>query len=384
MSDIANRFVENPLLKPSDIRPSSPGLKVECLLNPGVFRFDGKVWLLLRVAERPVQKPGKVSFPVMVNDKIKILEFDAKDPDLDTSDPREYKYKGVGYLSTLSHLRLVCSDDGVMFHDPGLPPICGKGPHENFGIEDCRVSTMPDGEYLLTYTAVSDNGYGVGLRRTRDWKTFEHCGMITLPPNKDCAIFEEKVNGQYICFSRPSGIIVGGHYIWLSRSPDLHCWGDHICVAKPRPGRWDSARIGAGAAPIRTSRGWLEIYHGATNDNRYCLGAMLLDLKEPWKVLARSEDPIMEPAAAYEKVGFFGNVVFTNGHVVDGDRLTVYYGASDSVICGARFSISQILASLLSGKSAGMSDSYVEIDGSCSAKADLGQPLTRRPEPVLN
>ena len=74
--------------------------------------------------------------------------------------------------------------------------------------------------------------------------------------------------------------------------------------------------------------------------------ALLLDLKSPATVLARSEQPIMEPIAEYEQVGFFGNVVFTNGHVVDGDELTIYYGASDSVICGAKFSIREILESL--------------------------------------
>jgi predicted GH43/DUF377 family glycosyl hydrolase len=112
---------------------------------------------------------------------------------------------------------------------------------------------------------------------------------------------------------------------------------------------WDSARVGGGAAPIRTSDGWLVIYHGADANNRYCLGALLLDLQSPATVIARSQQPIMEPIAEYEQVGFFGNVVFTNGHVVDGDELTIYYGASDSVICGAKFSIRQILQSLGEG-----------------------------------
>jgi predicted GH43/DUF377 family glycosyl hydrolase len=110
---------------------------------------------------------------------------------------------------------------------------------------------------------------------------------------------------------------------------------------------WDSARLGAGASPIRTSKGWLEIYHGATAENRYCLGAMLLDLQQPWKVMARSHDPIMEPTADYERTGFFGNVLFTNGHLVNGDEVTIYYGASDSVICAAKFSIQQILQTLV-------------------------------------
>jgi predicted GH43/DUF377 family glycosyl hydrolase len=90
----------------------------------------------------------------------------------------------------------------------------------------------------------------------------------------------------------------------------------------------------------------LEIYHGANEENRYCLGALLLDLNSPWKVIARSEDPIMEPLESYERSGFFGEVTFTNGHILDGDSLTIYYGASDSVVCSARFSIKKILDSL--------------------------------------
>ena len=109
---------------------------------------------------------------------------------------------------------------------------------------------------------------------------------------------------------------------------------------------WDSARVGAGASPIKTSEGWLEIYHGANAEHRYCLGALLLDSKDPSIVLARSQEPIMEPIANYELTGFFGNVVFTNGHWVEGDTIHLYYGASDEVICAADFSIKRILATL--------------------------------------
>ena len=112
------------------------------------------------------------------------------------------------------------------------------------------------------------------------------------------------------------------------------------------PRKWDSARVGAGAPPIRTERGWLEIYHGATHDHRYCLGALLLDLNDPSKVISRSEEPIMEPIADYEQTGFFGNVVFTNGHYVDGDTVHLYYGASDEVICAATLSVKEILNTL--------------------------------------
>jgi predicted GH43/DUF377 family glycosyl hydrolase len=346
--DIAKRFPENPILRPCDVRPSIPGMTVECLLNPGVFRFEGKTWLLLRVAERPAQKPGKTSFPVFDEDgKLAILEFDNSDPQLNLSDPRVISYAGQDYLTTMSHLRLVASDDGIHFREPpATSPLLGQGDLESYGIEDCRVVQIGD-TYYLTFTQVSQHGVGVGLRSTRDWRTIRQHGMILPPHNKDCAIFGEKIGGKYYALHRPSSPELGGNYIWIAESPDLEHWGNHRCIAHSRKGMWDSARVGAGASPIRTPEGWLEIYHGATaNPTRYCLGALLLDLDEPWKVLARGRDPIMEPSADYEQVGFFGNVVFTNGHLVDGDTVTIYYGASDSVICGARFSVQEILKTL--------------------------------------
>lgn len=321
---------------------------IECVLNPGVFSFEGKTWMIVRVAERPVQKEGIASFPVMQADgSLEIMEFAMDDPDVDLSDARYVRYKGTTYLSTISHLRLVCSDDGVHFYEPDDFPtkIFGSSKLETFGIEDCRVSNI-EGTYYLTYTQVSESGVGVGLMSTRDWRTIDRKGMIIAPHNKDCALFEEKINGKYFCLHRPSGVDLGGNFIWIANSPNMTHWGEHHCILHTREGMWDCARVGAGAAPIKTDEGWLEIYHGANFDNRYCLGALLLDLNDPTKVLARSHDPIFEPVADYEKTGFFGNVVFTNGHLVDGDEITMYYGASDEVICGAKLSIENILSSL--------------------------------------
>lgn len=347
MLPTVSRFAENPLLTPKQVVASHPDMQVECLLNPGVFRFDGAIWLIIRVAERPVQEPGKLSFPIINGrEQLEIVTFDLNDPLLNNQDPREPSYNGEVYLSTLSHLRLFRSEDGIHFKDTSQK-ILGQGVLETYGIEDCRVASMPNGDFFLTYTATSSNGYGVGLQRTRDWQSFDHYGMVLPPANKDCAIFEEKIGRRYVCLHRPSGVGLGGNYIWLGWSEDLYHWGKHLCIAKTRPGKWDSQRIGAGAAPIKTDRGWLAIYHGADHQNRYCLGGLLLDLADPTKVIARSEEPIMTPVATYEKEGFFGNVVFTNGHLVDGDQVTLYYGASDTVICAATLSIEEILATLI-------------------------------------
>ena len=106
MPDLAERFPQNPILVPQDIAPSRPDLSIECLLNPGAFRFDHKTWLLLRVAERPTQVPGKTIVPIFRSEGgMELLEFDHDDPKLDRSDPRVYRYDGVDYLTTISHLR---------------------------------------------------------------------------------------------------------------------------------------------------------------------------------------------------------------------------------------------------------------------------------------
>ena len=349
MKDIAKRFSQNPLLSPSDLKASIDGLEITCLLNPGVFKFQNKTWLIVRVAERPAQKENIISFPILTDKgSIKIIEIVKDDPELKATDARVINYKGVDYLTTLSHLRLLCSDNGVRFYEPeGYKSLVGEGILQAFGIEDCRVSLLGD-IYYLTFTAVSGNGVGVGLRTTINWKNFQSHGMILPPHNKDCAIFEERVNDLFYALHRPSSVDIGGNYIWIASSPNGIHWGNHQCIIKTRKGAWDSARVGAGAAPIKTDKGWLEIYHGANEQHQYCLGAFLMDLKDPSIVIARTDAPIMVPSTEYELSGFFGNVVFTNGHIVepDGDTITVYYGASDEFVCGAHFSLKEIFSLL--------------------------------------
>lgn len=274
------------------------------------------------------------------------IEVPLNDPDLIATDARVINYKGLDYLTTISHLRLLSSTDGVKFEESNeYPPIFGNGHYEWFGIEDCRVAKIDD-TFYLSYTAVSESGVAVGLKTTKDWKTFTAKGLILPPHNKDCALFEEQINGMYYALHRPSSVDLGGNFIWIAESPDAIHWGNHKCILKTRSAHWDSARVGAGASPIKTEKGWLEIYHGANEKHQYCLGAFLMDLSDPSLVLARTVAPIMVPQENYELSGFFGQVVFTNGHVINGDQLTIYYGAADEFVCGANFSIKQILDAL--------------------------------------
>ncbi|MDR2675518.1 MAG: glycoside hydrolase family 130 protein [Opitutaceae bacterium] len=341
------RFPDNPILRPSDIRPSREDMEIACVLNPGAFQYNGRTGLLLRVAERPVQEAGLISTPVIDPSKkggLDILSF----PDDECEwieEARTFSHRGRSYLTTLSHLRLAWSDGRSNFTVDETPALLGHGPLECFGIEDCRVTQIGD-TYHLHYTAVSNDGFGVGAVETSDWKNFQRHGVIIPPPNKDFALFPEKIGDYYYALHRPTYDGVGGPRIWIARSPDLLHWGGHQCVARPRPGAWDGKKLGAGASPIRTELGWLEIYHGVSHAGQYSLGLLLLDPNDPGKVLARSRHPIMRPSEPYELTGFVGNVVFTNGHIVNGDTATLYYGASDEYICGATLSLNALLATL--------------------------------------
>src|SRR5690606_26784131 len=155
MKGIARRFEQNPLLSPADLKPVVPGMEITCLLNPGVFTFEGKTWLVVRVAAWRRQREDTISVPISTTEgKINVIESPNNDPELKATDARVINYKGVDYLTTLSHLRLLCSDDGIRFYEPdGYPPIMGEGYLQTFGIEDCRVAFI-ENKYYLTFTSV--------------------------------------------------------------------------------------------------------------------------------------------------------------------------------------------------------------------------------------
>ncbi len=376
MIAMAHRLAENPLITPRDVAPFHPDWEVACAFNAGAIQFQGETLLLLRVAERPrhpvpqagdqqidltsdgpTLKPIDLNVPVEQYVATPVLEtadgeprvvvrYIRRDtPGLDTSDPRLIVHGQQTYLTSISSLRLARSKDGVRFTVERTPAIRPTEPLEAFGIEDPRITEI-DGVYYVNYTAVSQHGIATALASTRDFQSYEKHGVIFCPENRDVVIFPEKIDGRYAALHRPVPKIIGAPAVWFAWSDNLRDWGEHRLAFGSRPGRWDSHRIGGGAVPLWTKRGWLEIYHGVDRDGQYALGAALLDLEEPWRVLARSPEPLLKPEEAFETEGFFGNVVFTCGCVADGDQLRVYYGAADAVTAAADFSIGEILGSL--------------------------------------
>ncbi|HUS92731.1 MAG TPA: glycoside hydrolase family 130 protein [Phycisphaerae bacterium] len=340
------RLDANPLLTPDDLAPTRDGLEVMCTLNPGAVRFGDETLLLVRVGERAPNEPGYVCYVRYDPDagETTVCRIAEDDPDLEVTDARGYFLRGRMLLTSMSHLRLARSTDGVHFRFDPQPAIYPATPYEAYGCEDPRV-TFLDGQYLITYTAVSDRGVAVALAATTDFVRFERLGVIFPPYQKDVCIFPEKVRGLYVCRHRPYKSEFNPASIWTAYSPDLLSWGRHERTLAPTPGTWEAERVGCGAPPIRTDDGWLEIYHAADATGRYHLGAMLSDAEHPERVLTRSRRPVMGPEADYELKGVYGNCVFSNGLIVEDDgTMTVYYGAADRICAAAVTTVAEILA----------------------------------------
>jgi len=345
------RHPQNPLIGPQDAAPSQPDFEVIGTFNAGVTTFGGETILLVRVAERPLKDPKQPDFapiPTLAGDgtlHVRVLRRD--DPDYDTADSRFVIHRPTGelLLTSMSHLRLARSRDGIHFmlgQTPWMKPTLSE---EAFGVEDARITRVDD-TFYVNYTAVSPRGISTGLVSTRDFAQFERHGIIFPPANRDVTIFPQRINGQYVCYHRPMPGMFGGYNIWMAESPDLVHWGNHRVVLASQAGGWEAGRVGGGAPPLWTEAGWLSIYHAADPQDRYCLGAFLTAHDDPARVIGRTHEPILSPEAPYEVEGFFGNVVFTCGALLDGDRLKLYYGAADETIALAEASLADVLAAL--------------------------------------
>lgn len=210
---------------------------------------------------------------------------------------------------------------------------------------DPRVCWLED-RYYVTWC----NGYHgptIGVGYTYDFETFAQIENAFLPFNRNGVLFPRRINGKYAMFSRPSD---NGHTpfgdIFYSESPDMVHWGCHRWVLGT--GSWCYTKVGAGPTPIETSEGWLMIFHGvltSCNGFVYSMGAALLDLDQPWKVIARAAPYLMSPQMLYECVGDVPNVVFPCAALVDGGsgRMAIYYGAADTVVALAFANVADLV-----------------------------------------
>lgn len=256
-------------------------------------------------------------------------------------------YRAMG-KDMVSRIGLAWSDDGVNFERLSSPVFEPSVPQEASGVEDPRVVEI-DGVFYMTYTAYrgwdfenGDHNFVIAMAKSTDLRKWEKMGFpLGDEINKDGVLFPERVNGKYVLLHRrpPS--------IWIAFSDDLKSWEGHRIIMKPTSNWWENIKIGAGAPPIKTEEGWLLIYHGVGAPfgfRVYSLGVALLDLKDPTKVLARCPLPVLVPELIWETKGDVPFVVFTDGAVVRGDRIYLYYGAADRVIGLAVANLKDVLS----------------------------------------
>jgi predicted GH43/DUF377 family glycosyl hydrolase len=343
------KYSGNPVVRPADVKPSLDGYRVMGAFNPGAICFGDEILLLLRVAEQAEPQAGRVRMPFYRFEQGRaapdILDLDASDAEVMLRDTRGVAYRGQEYLSTLSHIRIARSRDGLHFSVDPDPFLYPTHEGEAYGIEDARVTFLED-RFYLNYTVVSRDSWATALAVTDDFRSVERKGLIFHPENKDVAIFPEKVAGLYVALHRPNNSGFGKASIWYSQSPDLLHWGNHQCIVRPRDIPWEAAKIGGGAPPIKTDEGWLVIYHGKGEKSVYSLFTLLLDLEDPRRVVRRGKEPILIPTEPYETQGFFPNVVFSNGVVERDGKVYLYYGAADESACVAITDVDTLLASL--------------------------------------
>ncbi|RYG43988.1 glycosidase [bacterium] len=261
-------------------------------------------------------------------------------------------------LNGQTDIGLAFSDDGV--HWEVDPEIVWKAPGEEWrSVYDPRLCLV-EGRPLVTVAMDTAHGLRGGIATTEDFRTFE-MHHTTLPDNRDLVLFPEKIDGMYVRLDRPflafGPMAEDGYSLWMSRSPDLKHWGEHELVLGIDQVPYANDRIGAGSPPVRTEKGWLVLLHTVDEiedrgkdgweeewKREYSAAALLLDLKDPSKVVGLSREPIFRPEATYEVEGGYRNhVVFPTSLLVEGDEARIYYAAADSWCCLATASLHNLV-----------------------------------------
>lgn len=300
MKRICTKYPDNPIITASDMPEG-----IMYVLNPGAIKFNGEYIVMMDAAT----------------------------------------------LSTPIIFWLARSRDGLNFTVDPEPlewPRWSDDVLENC-VYDPRITKIGN-QYIIMYASQAPGrGVRTGVVMTSDFKKFVRIEQAeTDLDNRNSALFPEKIDGYYVRLDRPMHKSVrDSSDMTISYSKDLKNWDITKSLIHTREGSWDSHKLGAGAVPIKTKYGWLEIYHAVDNTCNgfiYRLGVMLLDLNDPSKVIARGQDPILWPEFNYELAGRVPNVVFTaNALLEDDGTVKIYYGAADTCIALAEAKLSDLI-----------------------------------------
>jgi beta-1,4-mannooligosaccharide/beta-1,4-mannosyl-N-acetylglucosamine phosphorylase len=306
-SPIIQRYALNPILSAKDV-PFGPAL----VFNAGVTKYEGQYIMIFR------------------NDYGSAESF-TLEPSNTTNLGIAYSHNGVDWQVNASPCFSWCDEEVSRVYDPRL--------------------TVIEGKVYMCFAVDTKHGVRGGIAATED---FEHFDILSLsvPDNRNMVLFPEKIQGHYVRLERPFPIYGrgGGNRfdIWMSNSPDLKYWGNSHLVMGVEHVPYANDKIGPGAPPIKTKKGWLTTFHAVDIDptrgkngwepnwkKRYTAGICLLDLEQPNKVIGMSNSPLLAPETDYETQGGFRNdVIFPGGMILEeSGEVKIYYGAADTVEC---------------------------------------------------
>lgn len=305
---ILKRHPQNPLLHVKDY----PG--VAQIYNPSPVMYNGQTILLVSVVDHKTPGLGRDVGQTRIARSIDGINFELSAENFVKVPAKTYPY------SSLYHFI------------------------------DNRVTKIGDTYYMITPVGVRGFMGPVGvLGKTKDFETYDCIDIITQPPSRGASLFPEKINGKYYKIDRPSlgGAEPGHGEMWLSSSPDLVHWGSFRPLLAPNYKFWNVNKIGP-TPPIKTDEGWLVIVHGVftpAGGTYYYIGAILLDLDDPAKIIGKTSSYLLGPEEDYERHGNCDNTVFPCGAIAnyETDKLRLYYGACDSCICLATGSLSEVV-----------------------------------------
>ena len=220
--------------------------------------------------------------------------------------------------------------------------------------------TVIDGRCYMCFAVDTNHGLRGGIAVTDDFDKFEILSL-SAPDNRNMVLFPEKIGGYYCRLERPMPVYSRGRDrfdTWLSYSPDLRFWGESKLVLTVEDVPFANDKVGPGAPPVKTEKGWLATFHGVIRDEsmgkngweaswkkKYYAGIMLLDLEDPSKIIGMSKEPLIATDQAYEvENGFRCDVIFPGGMLLeDSGEVKIYYGASDTYECMATADVNDLL-----------------------------------------
>lgn len=312
-SPVIKRFSQNPILTAADL-PFDSNL----VFNAGVAKYQGQYVMLFR---------------------------------------NDYGYSGGNNFKG-TNLGVAYSKDGIKWEVKPQPCFELKNA-EILRAYDPRL-TVIEGKCYICFAVDTRHGLRGGIAVTEDFEKFEILSL-SVPDNRNMALFPEKINGKYVRLERPFTVYSRGGKdrfdTWISDSPDLKYWGNAELLLAVEDVPFANDKIGPAAPPVKTKQGWLTTFHAVDLDlsrgkngwedcwkKRYTAGIMLLDLDNPSKVIGMSKQPLLAPETAYERNGFRNDVIFPGGMILEeSGEVKIYYGAADTVECLATADVADLI-----------------------------------------